>query len=101
MQWHFTAGAIGTAMLSVGYLLQVAHLIRKRRADGVSPASYLVWALAAALVLVHEWRIFEPISIFLTGFETVACLAIAGLAIRFNRTRAATESTSEAGTAPA
>lgn len=87
MQWHFTAGAIGTAMLSVGYLLQVAHLIRKRRSDGVSPTSYLVWALAAALVLIHEWGISEPISIFLTGFETVACLLIAGLAIAFNRGR--------------
>lgn len=86
MEWHFTAGAIGTAMLSVGYLLQVAHLIRKRRAEGVSPTSYLVWALAAALVLIHEWGISEPISIFLTGFETVACLLIAGLAIWFNRT---------------
>ena len=91
MQWHFTAGAVGTAMLSIGYLLQVAHLIRKRRADGVSPMSYLVWAAAAALVLLHEWGISEPISIFLTGFETVACLLIAGLAVWFTRTRAAAQ----------
>lgn len=97
MQWHFTAGAIGTAMLSIGYLIQIGHLVRKRRAEGVSPMSYLVWAVAAALVLVHEWGITEPISIFLTGFETVTCLLIAGLAVWFNRSGSAAES----GTSPA
>ncbi len=85
MKLHVLAGSIGAAIVIAGYLVQISALIRFRRAEAVSAASYLLWGSASGLLLMHAIRIGSPVFIVLTGFQVTGCLVIAGLAVLFNR----------------
>lgn len=85
MKLHVLAGSIGAAIVIAGYIIQIWTLIRFRRAEGVSAASYLLWGAASALLLVHAIRIGSPVFMILTGFQVTGCLLIAGMAVAFTR----------------
>jgi|GraSoi2013_115cm_1033766.scaffolds.fasta_scaffold77056_2 hypothetical protein len=83
MDLHTLSGAVGTGIVIGGYVNQIARLARTRRADGVSIPSYLLWAAASALLLVHARGIGSAVFTVLTIFQFVACLLIAALASWF------------------
>jgi hypothetical protein len=83
MALHTLSGAIGTAILIGGYFIEIARLVRTRRADGVSISSYLLWSAASGLLLVHAMGIRSTVFILLTTFQALSCLLIAVLASRF------------------
>jgi hypothetical protein len=83
MALHTLSGAIGTAILIGGYFIEIARLVRTRRADGVSISSYLLWSAASGLLLVHAMGMRSTVFILLTTFQALSCLLIAVLASRF------------------
>lgn len=78
-------GAIGAAIVISAYLFQISRLAITRVAHGVSVQSYLLWAAASALMLIHALGIGSGVFIVLTSSHLIACLVIAGLALRFGR----------------
>ena len=78
-------GAAGAAIVISAYLFQIVRLAMVRVADGVSVSSYLLWAAASALMLVHALAIKSTVFIILTGSHLAACVVIAGLALWFGR----------------
>ena len=53
MELHTLSGSLGTCIIVGGYISQVARLVRTHRAEGVSGRTYLLWAVASGLLLVH------------------------------------------------
>ena len=83
MALHTLSGAIGTGILIGGYFIEIARLVRTRRADGVSISSYLLWSAASWLLLVHAMGMRSTVFTVLTTFQALSCLLIAVLASRF------------------
>jgi hypothetical protein len=83
MALHTLSGAIGTAIIIGGYFIEIARLVRTRRANGVSVSSYLLWSAASGLLLVHAMGMRSTVFILLTTFQALSCLLIAVLASRF------------------
>jgi hypothetical protein len=83
MALHTLSGAIGTGIIIVGYFIEIARLVRTRRADGVSISSYLLWSAASGLLLVAAMGMRSTVFIVLTTFQALSCLLIAALASRF------------------
>ena len=83
MALHTLSGAIGTVIIIGGYFIEIARLVRTRRADGVSVSSYLLWSAASGLLLVHAMGMRSTVFIVLTTFQALSCLLIAVLASRF------------------
>jgi hypothetical protein len=83
MVLHTLSGVIGTGIIIGGYFIEIARLVRTRRADGVSISSYLLWSAASGLLLVHAMGMRSTVFIVLTTFQALSCLLIAVLASRF------------------
>jgi hypothetical protein len=83
MALHSLSGAIGTGIIIGGYFIEIARLVRTRRADGLSISSYLLWSAASWLLLVHAMGMRSTVFVVLTTFQAVSCLLIAVLALRF------------------
>jgi hypothetical protein len=90
MDLHILSGTAGTSLVIGGYVPEIARLVRTRRSDGVSIASYLLWSAASGLLFVHAWHIRSPVFIVLTSFQALSCLLIAVLAYGFRQGRSAT-----------
>ncbi len=78
-------GYIGAAIVISAYLFQIGRIAVTRVAHGVSVHSYLLWAVASALMLFHALGIGSGVFIVLTGSHLAACVIIAGLAIWFGK----------------
>lgn len=83
MALHTLSGAIGTSIIIGGYFIEIARLVRTRRAEGVSISSYLLWSAASGLLLVNAMGMRSTVFIVLTTFQALSCLLIAVLASRF------------------
>jgi uncharacterized protein with PQ loop repeat len=46
-------GLVGTALVIVGYVPQIHHLIKERCTAGLSLPAFAVWSLASLLFLIH------------------------------------------------
>ena len=46
-------GAVGTALVIVGYVPQIGHLMRQHCTAGISILAFSLWCLASLLFLVH------------------------------------------------
>lgn len=96
LQW---IGFIGTGLVVVAYLPQVAHLVRARCASGVSLGAYLVWSLAATLLLAYAIVTADAVFIALQGYQLLALTAIFILAFRHKDRRCELHCGSDAPTA--
>jgi CHASE2 domain-containing sensor protein len=85
MDLHTLGGTVGTGIIIGGYIPEIAQLVRKRRSEGVSITSYLLWSAASGLLLMHAWHIHSPVFIVLTTFQALACLLIGALAYQFRQ----------------
>ena len=85
MKFHMLSGSLGTGVVVGGYIYQVARLVRTHRAEGVSGRSYLLWAVASGLLLVHAWGMRSMIFIVLMISQIVCCVLIATMATIYRR----------------
>lgn len=87
MVLHSLIGAVGTGIIIIAYIPQVARLARTRRAADVSIPTYLLWATGSALLLVHARGMGSAIFTVVTTFQIVVCLLIVALALWFRGPR--------------
>ncbi len=79
-------GFVGVALGFVGYMPQVAHLLRQRCSAGISVHAYLIWLSAAVLLLTHALLIYDGVFIVLQAFGAVLDVAVLALAIKYRGT---------------
>ena len=85
MELHTLSGYLGIGIVVGGYISQVARLVRTHRAEDVSGRTYLVWAVASGLLLVHAWGMRSVIFIALMISQIVCCVLIATMATIYRR----------------
>lgn len=69
LEW---VGFVGTGLVMVAYLPQVGHLVRARCTAGVSLRAYLVWSVAAALLLVYAVTTRVAVFVALQAYQLLA-----------------------------
>ena len=80
MELHTLSGFLGTGIVVGGYISQLARLVRMHRAEGVSARTYLLWAVASGLLLVHAMGMGSLVFTVLTISQILGCVLIAILA---------------------
>jgi uncharacterized protein with PQ loop repeat len=75
-------GMLGTALVMVAFVFQIAILVRKRKAGGLSIGSSVLNMTASASLLAYALLRDEPMFIIIMGFQLVATLVI--LILNFN-----------------
>ena len=73
---HEWLGMVGTGLVILAYLPQVSHLIKEKCSAGLSVGAYLVWTLAAVLLLVYAIGKSDLVFIALQAYQVVATLLI-------------------------
>ncbi len=75
-------GMLGTALVMVAFVFQIAILVRKRKAGGLSIGSSVLNMTASTSLLAYALLRDEPMFIIIMGFQLVATLVI--LILNFN-----------------
>jgi len=75
-------GMLGTALVMVAFVFQIAILVRKRKAGGLSIGSSVLNMTASASLFAYALLRDEPMFIIIMGFQLVATLVI--LILNFN-----------------
>lgn len=65
-------GYVGTALVVVAYLPQIIHLIREKCSAGISFGAYLMWVVAAALLLTYAILTRDPVFMALQSYQVLA-----------------------------
>lgn len=65
-------GYVGTALVIVAYLPQVTHLIREKCSAGISFGAYVIWAVAAVLLLAYAILTRDPVFMALQSYQVLA-----------------------------
>jgi hypothetical protein len=85
MELHTLSGSLGTGIVVAGYIFQIARLVRTHRGEGVSGRTYLLWAIASGLLLVHAMGMRSVVFTVLMVFQILGCILIATLATLYRR----------------
>ena len=85
MKLHMLSGSLGTGIVVGGYIYQVARLVRTHRAEGVSGRTYLLWAVASGLLLVHAMSMESVVFTILMISQIICCVLIAAMATIYRR----------------
>lgn len=80
-------GILGTALVIIGYVPQIRHLLVERCGAGISLGAYTLWCSASTLLFVYAIIADEPVFIALQGYHAVACALILGLSIKYSTSR--------------
>ena len=75
-------GMLGTALVMVAFVFQIAILVRKRKAGGLSIGASVLNMTASASLLAYALLRDEPMFIIIMGFQLAATLVI--LILNFN-----------------
>jgi len=75
-------GMLGTALVMVAFVFQIAILVRKRKAGGLSIGSSVLNMTASTSLLAYALLRDEPMFIIIMGFQLAATLVI--LILNFN-----------------
>jgi uncharacterized protein with PQ loop repeat len=65
-------GYAGITLCALAYLPQIVHLIRWRCSAGLSMRAYLMWAVAAVLLLLYAITIRDTVFIVLQSYHLAA-----------------------------
>jgi hypothetical protein len=87
MELHTLSGSLGTGIIVGGYISQVARLVRTHRAEGVSGGTYLLWAVASGLLLIHARGMRSVVFTVLMISQILGCVLIATMATIYRRNR--------------
>ena len=85
MELHTLSGFLRTGIVAGGYISQLARLARTHCAEGVSGRSYLLWAAASVLLLVHAMGMRSLVFTVPTISQIFGCVLIAALATIYRR----------------
>jgi uncharacterized protein with PQ loop repeat len=80
MHWF---GYFGTALVIAAYLPQITHLVRERCSAGISFGAYVIWAVAAVLLLAYAVLAREPVFMALQTYQVLATGVICFYSKRF------------------
>jgi uncharacterized protein with PQ loop repeat len=69
-------GFIGTGLVIWAYVPQIHHLIKEHCSAGISLRAYVLWFIAAILLLVHAIMIQDATFIFLQTVNTSLTLIV-------------------------
>ena len=76
-------GIVGTGLVIVGYVPQIAHLIRQHCTAGISISAFSLWCLASLLFLTHAVMIGDVVFVVLQGVNLVAAVLIVGFCMKY------------------
>jgi uncharacterized protein with PQ loop repeat len=76
-------GLAGTGLVIVGYIPQIAHLIRERCTAGISIPAFALWCAASLLFLIHAAVIRDAIFVGVQAVNLVAGGLIVGFCKRY------------------
>jgi hypothetical protein len=65
-------GYAGTCLVIVAYLPQITHLVREHCSAGVSSGAYLLWGVAAVLLLSYAIAQGDPVFTALQIYQVAA-----------------------------
>jgi uncharacterized protein with PQ loop repeat len=65
-------GFIGSGLLILAYVPQIRHLIKERCSQGISRYAYVLWLIAAILLLLHAVMIRDAVFIVLQSTSAAA-----------------------------
>jgi uncharacterized protein with PQ loop repeat len=69
-------GYTGTALVIVAYLPQIIHLVREQCSAGLSAGAYMLWGLAAILLLSYAISTRDPVFVALQSYQLGATVLI-------------------------
>jgi uncharacterized protein with PQ loop repeat len=69
-------GFVGSGLVIWAYVPQIKHLIQEHCSVGISRKAYLIWFIAALLLLVHAIMIHDTVFIFLQIASALLTLVI-------------------------
>lgn len=69
-------GAIGTTLVILAYFPQIIHLINEHCSAGLSLRAYVVWGMAAILLLSYAISQGDVVFIALQSYQLVATVLI-------------------------
>jgi len=69
-------GFLGTALVIVAYMPQIAHLLKKQCAAGISLKAYALWLASSFLLLGHAFNLNDPVFIALQSYQVGATMTI-------------------------
>ena len=75
-------GYAGTALVIVAYLPQITHLVRERCSAGISFGAYMIWVLAAGLLLSYAMS-RDPVFMALQSYQVLATGTVCFFSKRF------------------
>jgi uncharacterized protein with PQ loop repeat len=76
-------GGIGTALVIVAYLPQIIHLVDEHCSAGLSFRAYVLWGLAAILLLSYAISQRDMVFIALQSYQLVATVLICFFAHKY------------------
>lgn len=71
---------LGTILIAFAYIPQIAHLIRKHCAYGISVSAWFIWLIATILILPHAIFSGDPVFTVLIFIHIIAISFIATFA---------------------
>jgi uncharacterized protein with PQ loop repeat len=76
-------GAVGTALVVVGYVPQIGHLMRQHCTAGISILAFSLWCLASLLFLVHAAVIRDAVFVVVQAVNLGAGALIVGFCTKY------------------
>ena len=80
LQW---LGFLGTGLVILAYFPQLIHLIKERCSAGLSIRAYLIWAIAALLLLSYAISMNDAVFIALQIYQFGATVLILYFGIKY------------------
>jgi uncharacterized protein with PQ loop repeat len=65
-------GFIGSGLVILAYIPQIRHLIKEHCSSGISRYAYVLWLIAAVLLLLHAIMIQDAVFIVLQAVSAIA-----------------------------
>lgn len=69
-------GFIGAALVAIAYVPQIAHIITKHCAYGISVKAWLLWLVASLLILPHALTSGNTVFMILQPINAISILFI-------------------------
>jgi len=85
MELNTLSGSLGAGIVVGGYISQVARLVRTHSAEGVSGRTYILWAVASGLLLIHARGMRSVVFTVLMISQILGCIVIATMATIYRR----------------
>jgi len=76
-------GIVGTGLVILAYLPQLIHLVKERCSAGLSIGAYVIWSVAALLLLIYAISRNDPVFIALQTYQVAATILISYFGFKF------------------